>query len=46
LSDVISEQGMDIDEVFDRLSREKALAEKYGLELPVLFGEKDNAKIN
>ncbi len=44
LSDVVSEQGNDIEEVFDRIAREKALAEQYGLDLPVLFGEPDNEK--
>lgn len=39
LGDVISEQGQDIEEVFDRLARERELAEQYGLNLPVLSGD-------
>lgn len=42
LGDIVSEQGHDIEEVFDRLSRERDLAEQYGLNLPVLFGEEKN----
>ncbi len=39
LDDVLSESGHSVEEVFERLADEKALAEKYGLNLPVLFGE-------
>jgi len=44
LGDVVGEQGHDIDEVFDRLAREKELAKQYGLHLPLLFGEQKNAE--
>lgn len=46
LSDVLGEQGHDIEDVFSRLADEKALAEKYGLDLPVLFGEPQNGNNN
>lgn len=44
LSDVIGEQGYDLEEVFERLANEKELAMEYGLDLPVLFGEKEDEK--
>lgn len=43
LTDVVSEQGKDIEDVFETLAREKELAEQYGLHLPTLFGD-DNGK--
>ena len=39
LSDVLGEQGKDIEDVFERLAMERDLAKKYGLELPVLLGD-------
>lgn len=41
LTDVVSEQGKDIEDVFETLSREKELAKQYGLNLPTLFGDPD-----
>jgi lambda family phage portal protein len=38
LTDVLAEQGLSVEDVFERLAAEKELAEKYGLDLPVLFG--------
>lgn len=39
LSDILAESGHSVEDVFQRLAAEKKLAEKYGLELPTLFGE-------
>ena len=42
LSDVISEQGKDIEDVFETLAQEREMASEYGLNLPTLFGEVQN----
>jgi lambda family phage portal protein len=46
LTDVLSEQGLSVEDVFERLAAEKKLAEQYGLDLPVLFGPDEEEKTN